>query len=298
MAVANDRAARPPHLLVASHHGAAAHELKRAAEPYGYTVLRASTATEALELAHSSGPDLVILDESLRELDPLDVTRALRADPAVGPSTPILLITAGHPTTAEHNAALRAGVWEFLTHPFHPEDVAAKLRTYLALKLNADRARGTEPITDETGLYTGRGLALRARELALQAFHHSAPLACVALAPLVPGGREATPIVNFVAWVLRASGRRSDAIGRPGPGVFAVVAAGTDGTGAVQLATRLARRVREASPAAPPLRAGYDAVPNARALALEPSQLLAHAASALEVARGQAETNWIRPFAA
>jgi CheY-like chemotaxis protein len=289
---------RPPHLLVASHYAAVRLELQRAAERHGYSVLPAATATEALEMARSGRPDLVILDEALPEIDILDFSRALRADPLVGPSTPILLVTAGRPTTAEHHAALRAGVWEFLRHPFDPEDVATKLRTYLLLKLNSDRARGAEPMTDETGLYTARGLALRARELTLQAFHHSAPLACVALAALVPGGRDATASANFVAWVLKGSGRRSDAIGRPSPALFAIVAPGTDGAAAVQLANRLARRVRAASPAAPPLRAGYAAVANARAALIDSNLLLARASSALEVAKASnRESDWIRPFA-
>jgi CheY-like chemotaxis protein len=55
----------------------------------------------------------------------LDASRVLRDDPQVGPGTPILLITAGRPSTAEHHAALRAGVWEYLQLPFNAEEVGA-----------------------------------------------------------------------------------------------------------------------------------------------------------------------------
>src|SRR2546427_2400333 len=59
------------------------------------------------------------------------------------------------------------------------------------MKLGADRARGEEATQDDAGLYTTRGLALRAQELTLQAFHHGAALACVALAQVGGAGTAA-----------------------------------------------------------------------------------------------------------
>jgi CheY-like chemotaxis protein len=289
---------RPPHLLVASHHAAAGLELQELAERHGYTVLRAYTAIQALDLARSARPDMVILDESLPDIDSLDTARALRDDPAIGPSTPIFLITAGHPTTAEHHAALRAGVWEHLSHPFQLEEISTKLYNYVLFKLDADRTRAAGRLADDTGLYTDQGLALRARELTLQAFHHSAPLACVALAPLVPPGRDPAGAVAFVARVLKASGRRSDAIGRVGVNQFAVVAPGTDRIGAVLLAHRLTRALRAASPAAPPVCAGYDALANARTTSIEPTHLVSRAVQALAVAQASAHPDWIQPYTA
>jgi PleD family two-component response regulator len=287
---------RPPHLLVASHHAAAGLELQGLAERHGYTVLRAYTAVQALDLAGRAKPDMVILDESLPDIDSLDTARALRDDPAIGSSIPILLITAGHLTTAEHHAALRAGVWENLSHPFDLEEISTKLYNYVLFKLDADRTRARERLADDTGLYTDQGLTLRARELTLQAFHHGAPLACVALAPLVPPGRDPAGPVDFVARVLKASGRRSDAVGRVGANRFAVVAPGTDRVGAVLLAHRLARALRVASPAAPAMRAGYDALANARTTSIEPTHLVRRAVRALEVAEASADPEWIQPY--
>ena len=112
-------------------------------------------------------------------------------------------------------------------------------------------------------LYTVRGLALRAQELTLQAFHHAQPLACVALAAVTADGQNAVA-VDLLADVLRGTARRSDAIGRVGPEEFAVIAPGTDRAGAVLLAERLARGVKTLAGATPGLCAGYDAVGNAR----------------------------------
>src|SRR6266699_2776040 len=203
---------RPPQLLIASHNHGAGAELLQLAERRGYAVRRAHSGAQALERAHAAPPDLVVLDESLTDMDAFAATRALRDDADVGPGTPLLLISAQRPSSPQHHAALRAGVWEFLRHPFNAEEVAAKLDTYVLLKLDGDRAR---------------------RETSI-----------------------------------------ADAIGRVGPGEFAVIAPGTDRAGAVLLAERLARGVKTLTGATPGLRAGYDAVGNARYTPIEPKNLL------------------------
>ena len=285
-----------PRLLIASHHAEAGLALKELGEKNGYTVLRCFTATQTLERARTTRPDVIALDDSLLDAGPLETSRALRDDPLVGASTPILLVT-GQAATPEHHRALRAGVWEFLPYPFNVDEAAARLHTYVLFKFESERARGTEAVQDDAGLYTTRGLALRAQELTLQAFHHGAALACVALASIPTSDGDGAAGVQLLARVLRASGRRSDAIGRIGPGEFAVVAPGTDGVGAVMLAQRVARALRAASgDAAPPLRAGYDAVGNTRYTPVEPMHLLARATSALRLAKGDATANWIRAF--
>jgi len=288
---------QPPRILIASHHAEAGLALKELGEKNGYTVVRCFTAVQALERARATRPDVIVLDESLVDADPLETSRALRDDPLVGASTPILLVTTGQAVTTEHQRALRAGVWEFLPHPFNPAEAAARLQTYVLHRLEVGRAQGGQAVQDDAGLYTTRGLALRAQELTLQAFHHGAALACVALAPVGDGTADGAGAVQLVARVLCASGRRSDAIGRIGPSEFAVVAPGTDGAGAVMLAQRVAKAVRAASGAEPPaLRAGYDAVGNTRYTPVEPKNLLARATSALRIAKGEAGANWIRAF--
>ncbi len=230
-----DTPPQPPRVLIASHHAEAGLALKELGEKSGYTVVRCFTAVQALERARATRPDVIVLDESLVDADPLETSRALRDDPLVGASTPIL--------------------------------------------------------------YTTRGLALRAQELTLQAFHHGAALACVALAPVLDDTGDGAAAVQLVARVLRSTGRRSDAIGRIGPSEFAVVAPGTDGAGAVMLAQRVVRAVRAACGTEPPaLRAGYDAVGNTRYTPVEPKNLLARATSALRLAKGDAAANWIRAF--
>ena len=79
-----------------------------------------------------------------------------------------------------------------------------------------------------------------------------------------------------------------------------MIAPGTDRAGAVLLAERLARAVTTAagggSTSAPGLRAGYDAVGNARYTPIEPKNLLARAATALRAAKGLGGPEWIQGF--
>src|SRR3989449_864240 len=256
---------RPPQLLVATQNHGAGLDLLALAERRGYTTRRVHTRVQALEQAHTAPPHLIVLDESLTDMDAFAACRGLRDDPHVGPGIPLLLISSQRPSSPQHHAALRAGVWEFLRHPFNTEEIGAKLDTYVLLKLDSDRARRDTSVADASGFYTVRGLALRAHELTLQAFHHAQPLACVALAPVTVDGQNGHA-VDLLGRVLRATGRRSDAIGRVGPGEFAVIAPGTDRAGAVLLAERLARGVKmlaggggEGSTPGTGLRAGYDA---------------------------------------
>src|SRR6266487_6197006 len=110
---------QPPRVLIASHHAEAGLALKELGEKSGYTEVRCFTAVQALERARATRPDVIVLDESLVDADPLETSRALRDDPLVGASTPILLVTARHAAPPEHQRALRAGVLEFLPYPFN-----------------------------------------------------------------------------------------------------------------------------------------------------------------------------------
>ena len=288
--------ARSPLILVASDQEPSAVEIDRILTHHGYTVFRAHTGRLTLAAARSAHPDLIILDQTLPETDPFELCRTLRDDADVGPSTPVLMTTTKPPTPYSHRVALRSGVWEFLLQPMHEEEFLGRVAAHILAAMDQGAAdvagQGTGAQDAETGLYSAAGLAHRARELALQAFHHHGSLACVMLAPT----RDADAL--RVAQHLKRSGRRSDAIGRMGPGEFAIIAAGTDARGAVLLAERLVREMTatpEGAAGGPPeLRAGFDAVTDMHRAPLKPGKLLERAASALAKARSAGRGDWIR----
>src|SRR5260370_8524750 len=158
---------RPPHIPVARPDALVHRDIERTARRHGYTVLQAHSAFQGLEDGPGARPDLVMVDETLPDIASLDTSRALRDDPSIGPSTPILLVTAGRPTTGEHRVALRAGVWEFLVHPFAPAELSTNLLSYVLLNLNAAHTRDATSLTDEPGLYPHHGLPRHPRHLPL-----------------------------------------------------------------------------------------------------------------------------------
>jgi diguanylate cyclase (GGDEF)-like protein len=300
------RLSRPPRILIASDQNAGLRDLEAFLGGHGYLVDRLYAGTLVQERARTVRPDVIVLDAKLADRESLELSRILRDDPVIGPSMPILLLVTGQPTPHDHLAALRAGIWELLPRPLNRNELLLKVDTYVLAKVEADRAPQSELVDPVTGLYSSQGLARRARELILQASQHNTSAVCVvfalerAVAPDVTGtaGEATAELVSEMAPVFRATGRRSDAIGRVGPTEFAVVAPGIDAGGAVELAKRFrrsipARGTGEAGAGAGfELRAGYDAVGNVRYTPVEPKDLLARAARALQLAR--AEGKWIR----
>jgi len=279
---------RPPLVLVINDQEWSTRSLDTILGPNGYAVLRAYTGAKGVERARSAHPDMVIVDANLPDMDGLDVCRELRESGTIGATTPLVMMTTGHPTRQQRLDALRAGAWEYLGHPIDAEELLLRFDTYTRAKQEADHARSEGLLDHITGLYNVHGLARRARELGSQAFRQHGPLACVVLTPELSddGGRalsesELQELTSRIADVLRGTGRLSDAIGRVGEAEFAVFAPGTDAQGAEGLARRIAERVETEHGGKVRLRAGYHAVRDFREASIEPVDLLRRASSAL-----------------
>jgi CheY-like chemotaxis protein len=69
-------------------------------EPAGFTVIAAAGGSQAIDLARSCGPDLVLLDLMMPDISGFEVVEALRANPATK-RTPIMVLTAKDLTEAD-----------------------------------------------------------------------------------------------------------------------------------------------------------------------------------------------------
>jgi DNA-binding response OmpR family regulator len=100
-------------------------------EPEGYRVLTASDGDTALQLARDERPDLVVLDWMMPRRDGLSVCRALRqeSDPRLA-EVPVVLIT-GRTDAQDTVAGFNAGVTDYLTKPFKPTHLIARLQSWL-----------------------------------------------------------------------------------------------------------------------------------------------------------------------
>jgi DNA-binding response OmpR family regulator len=95
-------------------------------EHAGFSVLTAGDGKSALAAARSAKPDMVILDLGLPEMDGLDVARALRRDSDV----PIIMLTARGEET-DKLIGLELGADDYVTKPFSPKELVARVRTLL-----------------------------------------------------------------------------------------------------------------------------------------------------------------------
>jgi DNA-binding response OmpR family regulator len=104
-------------------------------EHSGYAVIQARDGEEALERAMNELPDLAVLDVMMPKVDGLDVCRVLRADDEV----PIIMLTA-RSTEDDLLLGLDLGADDYLTKPYNPRELVARVRT--VLRRTRSRAEG------------------------------------------------------------------------------------------------------------------------------------------------------------
>jgi two-component system alkaline phosphatase synthesis response regulator PhoP len=95
----------------------------------GFRVIVAGDGATALRLAHAERPSLLVLDLMLPGMDGLDVARALREDPATH-ALPIIMLTA-RVEEAERLIGLELGADDYITKPFSPRELVARVRAVL-----------------------------------------------------------------------------------------------------------------------------------------------------------------------
>jgi len=92
----------------------------------GYRVLTAYNGNDALKLAREGHPDLIVLDLMLPGIDGLEVCRILRRESDV----PIIMLTA-LTTDDDRLTGLNLGADDYVTKPFSPRELAARVRAVL-----------------------------------------------------------------------------------------------------------------------------------------------------------------------
>jgi two-component system, OmpR family, KDP operon response regulator KdpE len=101
----------------------------------GYEVDVASTGSDALKMTATHPPDLIVLDLGLPDLEGTEVCRRIRADA----STPIIVLSA-RGSEGDKVAALDLGADDYVTKPFSPEELLARIRVALRRVFSTDDA--------------------------------------------------------------------------------------------------------------------------------------------------------------
>jgi two-component system alkaline phosphatase synthesis response regulator PhoP len=107
----------------------------------GYKVVTAYDGLQAVGVAREAHPDLVVLDLMLPGLDGFEVFRALRAESDV----PIIMLTA-KTTEQDRLNGLDLGADDYVTKPFSPKELAARVRAVLRRLPDETLQRGPEEV--------------------------------------------------------------------------------------------------------------------------------------------------------
>ncbi|WP_433383676.1 response regulator transcription factor [Actinoplanes sp. CA-142083] len=114
------------HVLVAEDDAKQAELVRRYLEHDGHSVTVVGDGRSALEQWRRGGPDLLVLDVMMPRMDGLDVCRALRRESDL----PVLMLTA-RATEDDLLLGLGLGADDYLTKPYSPRELAARVRTLL-----------------------------------------------------------------------------------------------------------------------------------------------------------------------
>ena len=95
----------------------------------GYEVIEATTGEEAVDVAQAQTPDLILMDIQLPGIDGYEATRRIKAHPHLR-ATPLIVVTS-YALSGDDAKAFSAGADAYVSKPFSPRALLAKVREYL-----------------------------------------------------------------------------------------------------------------------------------------------------------------------
>jgi two-component system, cell cycle response regulator DivK len=95
----------------------------------GYEIIQAENGQEALAAAARERPDLILMDIQLPLLDGYEATRRIKADPDLR-AIPIIVVTS-YALSGDEGKARAAGCDAYVTKPYSPRVLLAKIREYV-----------------------------------------------------------------------------------------------------------------------------------------------------------------------
>jgi two-component system cell cycle response regulator DivK len=95
----------------------------------GYEVIEATTGEDAVAFAESRAPDLILMDIQLPGIDGYEATRRIKANPRLR-QIPLIVVTS-YALSGDDAKAYSAGANAYVSKPFSPRALLAKVREYL-----------------------------------------------------------------------------------------------------------------------------------------------------------------------
>ena len=125
------------HILVVDDDKAVARLMRGYLEQAGFDVLVAYDGDTAMHMIRREQPNLVLLDLMLPDRDGWDITRAIRSDPKLA-SLPLIMLTA-RVTDTDKIIGLELGADDYITKPYNPREVVARVRARLRIQQGAQQ---------------------------------------------------------------------------------------------------------------------------------------------------------------
>lgn len=215
-----------------------------------HRVLMATSGARALAVCKDDPPDLVLLDVVMPEMDGHEVCARLKADVATR-DIPVIFVTA-HTDAEDETRGLALGAVDFISKPFNPAVVQARVKTHLALKAHSDLLRQMAFVDGLTGVANRRCFDERLGTEWRRAARYARPLALLMLD--VDhfkrfndryGHQVGDDCLRHVASAIRGGLLRpGDLVSRYGGEEFACILPETDLDGALTVAMGIEQRVR------------------------------------------------------
>ena len=125
-------AAQPATILIVDDETTNLATLSAYLEAAGFEVLAAQDAASGLSIVERARPDLILLDVRMPGLDGFETCRRLKAAEGIQ-DIPVIFMTA-LTETADKVTGFEVGGVDYVTKPFHSEELLARVKTHLALR--------------------------------------------------------------------------------------------------------------------------------------------------------------------
>jgi len=252
-------------VLVADDEAVSLRLIESSLKRWGYEVVTAADGIEALAILNGQErPQMAVLDWMMPGLSGVDLCRELRLHKSEGEYTYVIMLTAKR-TKDDVIQGLEAGADDYLTKPFHPQELRVRLRTgrrilYLLEQLVVAREALRDQATHDVLTQLWNRVALIEildKELA-RAEREESSLGIV-LVDLdhfksvndTHGHRAGDDVLREAAEAMRSATRPYDAVGRYGGEEFLVILPGCDQVNAASHAERLRKVINQVSVAVP-----------------------------------------------
>jgi diguanylate cyclase (GGDEF)-like protein len=214
-----------------------------------YRMLYATNGRHGMDLAFTAKPDIILLDVMMPELDGYEVCARLKANP-VTRSIPVIFVTAMK-CAADEARGLDVGAIDYITRPFSPAIVRARVRNHLELKRHRDYLGNLSATDGLTGIPNRRHFEqILEREWRRAMRNHSGLSLIMMDIDFFKGFNDhyghlsGDDCLRHVAQALAESTQRPfDLVARYGGDEFACVLPETEAAGAVSIADKLREQV-------------------------------------------------------